>query len=168
MFSKIIQVLLVLTSVSPVLLTFWFKSFSQSWKLTDGLVFLFLGIILISILKLILYTAKIKLEVLPISITEVSNADQESLVFIFTYLIPLLNIDTAMIIFLLILFFIIIFNTSIYHFNPILGLLGYHQYEIKIEGGLTFILVTKKTLRNTKQIKNVVQLTDYILLEKEI
>lgn len=167
MFNKLIQMLLVSTSISPVLLTFWFKSFIQSRRLTDNFLLLLLGLILIVILRVTLSVAKRKLEVLPISITEVSNADKETIVFIFTYLIPLLDISTPMIIFLLTLFFLIIFTTNIYHFNPLLGLLGYHQYEIKTDDGIAFILITKKTMKNTKQVKAIVQLTDYILLEKE-
>lgn len=167
MFSKFIQLILVTTSISPVLLTFWFKKFSSSWRWTSGLPCLIIAILLLVVLKFIIETAKRKLEIIPIYISEISNADKESLIFIFTYLIPLLEIDSKMIFFLLILFFIIIFTTNIYHFNPLLGLLGYHQYEVKLKEGTTFILITKKTLINVKQVKSVVQLTDYILLEKE-
>lgn len=167
MFSKLIQLILVTTSISPVLLTFWFKEFSSSWRWTSGLPCLIIAILLLVVLKFIIETAKRKLEIIPIYISEISNADKESLIFIFTYLIPLLEIDSKMIFFLLILFFIIIFTTNIHHFNPLLGLLGYHQYEVKLKEGTTFILITKKTLINVKQVKSVVQLTDYILLEKE-
>ncbi len=167
MFSKLIQIILVATSLSPVLLTFWFKLFSKSCDLKEGIFYLISAIILMVILKLIIDLAKKKLEVIPISIKEISNADNESVIFIFTYLIPLLGIDFNMMLFLLVLFFIIVFTTNIYHFNPLLGLLGYHQYEVKLEDGPTFILITRKTLINSKQIKSVVQLTNYILLEKE-
>ena len=167
MFSKLIQLILVTTSISPVLLTLWFKEFSASGMWTSGLSWLIIAILLLVVLKFIIETAKRKLEIVPIYISEISNADKESLIFIFTYLIPLLEIDSEMIFFLLILFFIIIFTTNIYHFNPLLGLLGYHQYEVKLKEGTTFILITKKTLINVKQVKSVVQLTDYILLEKE-
>jgi hypothetical protein len=126
-----------------------------------------IAIVLIIVLYFLIHIAKNKLEELPVSISEISNADNESVVFIFSYLIPLLDIDTSMTIFLLALFYLIIFTTNIYHFNPVLGILGYHQYEIKINEGTNFILITKKTLVNTKQIKRVVQLTNYILLELE-
>jgi MFS family permease len=154
------------TSISPVLLIFFFKEFSSSWRWTSGLPYLIIAILLLVVLKFIIETAKRKLEIIPIYISEISNADKESLIFIFTYFIPLLEIDSKMIFFLLILFFIIIFTTNIY-FNPLLGLLGYRQYKVKLKEGTTFILITKKTLINVKQVKSVVQLTDYILLEKE-
>ncbi|MEO0233902.1 MAG: hypothetical protein ABIN11_02320 [candidate division WOR-3 bacterium] len=167
MFSKFIHVILVTTSLSPVLLTLWFKSFSKSWNFREGILYFILAIILLFILKLIIDLAKIKLEIIPVSIKEISIADNESVIFIFTYLIPLLGIEIHMVLFLLVLFFIIVLTINIYHFNPLLSLLGYHQYEIKLVEGSTFILITRKMLINSKQIKNVVQLTNYILLEKE-
>ncbi len=44
--------------------------------------------------------------------------------------------------------------------------MGYHQYKVKLSSGVSYILITRKTLINTKQVKEVVQLTNYILLEK--
>ncbi|MEO0234620.1 MAG: hypothetical protein ABIN11_05985 [candidate division WOR-3 bacterium] len=167
MFSKLIQSILVLTSIAPVLLTFWFKNFSKDWKPFSGFIYLFFSFLLIILLVIIIKIAKSKLEVKEISINEISNADNESVIFIFTYLIPLLNIDEPLVLFLLGLTFVIVSTTNIYHFNPFLGLLGYHQYKMKLQEGMSFILITKKTLYNTKQIKKVVQLTNYILLERE-
>ncbi|GIV41554.1 MAG: hypothetical protein KatS3mg034_0864 [Vicingaceae bacterium] len=166
MFGKLVQIIFVFTSLSPVLLTFWFKEFKKNYNWCDGLIFLILALLLLLILYFIIKIANQKLEKIPIEIDEVSSADQESIIFIFTYLLPLLDVDNSMILFLFALFSIIVFTTNLYHFNPMLGILGYHQYEIKINGGTSFILITKKTLVNTKQIKHVVQLTNYIILEK--
>lgn len=165
MFSKFIQFVLVITSIAPVLVTFWFREFKKYWNIFDGLPYFLAAVLLFIVLKVFINLAKQKLESITIKMNEISSADQESIVYIFTYLTPLLDIDIKMIIFLLILFAIIVFTTNIYHFNPMLGILGYHQYEVKIDG-TSFILITKKTLVNTKQIKYVVQLTNYIILEK--
>lgn len=165
MFSKIMQIMLVTTSISPVLLTFWFKEFSDKWDFRDGIFYLIAAIFLLILLYVLIKIAMHKLEKVPLKITQISNADKESIPFIFSYIIPLLEIDKPMVIFLLILFFFIIFTTNIYHFNPMLGILGYHQYEVNIEGGSIFILITKKTLINVDQIKKVSQLTNYILID---
>lgn len=167
MFSKLIQIILVVTSLSPMLFIFWFKEFSNNWNIIEGVFYLVVAILLFVALKIILNIANKKLEVLPVTINEISIDSNSSIMFIFTYLIPLMNIDKMMMIFLLLLFFIIIFTTNIYYFNPILGLLGYHHYRVKMSNGTNFILITKKTLVHTKQIKNVVLLSNYILLEKK-
>lgn len=166
MFSKIIQLLLVTTAISPVLLTLWFKSISNNWCITCGWYFILPAVFLLLILYMIIQLAKRKLEKIPIEISEIATADHESIAFIFTYLLPLFDIDISMVIFLLVFFFLIIFTANIYHFNPMVGLLGYHQYQIKLKEGTSFILITRRTLINTKQINEVVQLTDYILLDR--
>ena len=167
MFSKLMQIILVSTSISPVCLTLWFKSFSKHWNIKEGITYLIIAIVLFTLLFLIINLAKTKLEKLPLKVTQISNADKESLPFIFSYIIPLLDIEMSMVIFLLLLFFFIVFTTNIYHFNPLLGFLGYHQYEVTIENGTTFILLTKKTLINVNQIKRIAQLTNYIIIDME-
>ena len=167
MFSKFLELLMVLTSLSPVLLTLWFKEFSQNWNYNDGLIYLVIAVVLWGIAFIILNISRKKLQLLRVKIDSISTADKEMISFIFAYLIPLLDISYPVLFFLLGLFVFIVLTTHSYHFNPIFGLFGYHYYEVSIEGGTTFILMTKKTLMNTKQIKNIVQLTDYILLEKE-
>ncbi|MEW6508803.1 MAG: hypothetical protein AB1432_13770 [Bacteroidota bacterium] len=166
MFSKLLELLMVFTSLSPVLLTLWFKEFSDHWNFVDGLVYLIIAIILWGFAFIILNVSRNKLQLLPVKIESISTADKEMVSFIFAYLIPLLEISYPLLFFLLGLFVFIVLTTHSYHFNPIFGLFGYHYYEVSIEGGTTFILMTKKTLMNTKQINSIVQLTDYILLEK--
>ncbi|MEG8945630.1 hypothetical protein [Rosettibacter firmus] len=168
MLSKFLELLMVFTSLSPVLLTLWFKEFSQNWDYNDGLVYLIVAVVLWTIAFVILRTGRKKLQLLPVKIESISTADKEMISFIFAYLIPLLEISYPLLFFLLGLFVFIVLTTHSYHFNPVFGLFGYHYYEVSIEGGTTFILMTKKTLMNTKQINSVVQLTDYILLEKEV
>jgi len=68
----------------------------------------------------------------------------------------------------MVLFLFLVLTTHIYHFNPVFGLFEYHYYKVSIEGGTTFILMTKKTLLNARQVSSVIQLTDYFLLEKDI
>lgn len=166
MLSKFLELLMVFTSLSPILLTLWFKEFSQNWNYNDGIIYLVVAVALWGIAFIILNICRKNLQMLPVKIESISIADKEMISFIFAYLIPLLEISYPLLFFLLGLFVFIVLTTHSYHFNPIFGLFGYHYYEVSIENGTTFILMTKKTLMNTKQIKRIVQLTDYILLEK--
>lgn len=54
-----------------------------------------------------------------------------------------------------------------YHFNPMLGLLGWHFYKVESSEGVTFILITKKRLRTAANAITVGNLTEYILLDME-
>lgn len=168
MLSKLLELMMVITSISPVILTLWFKEFSKEWNYKDGVIYLITFFVLIGLAYFILNLGINKLQTKPVKIRSISTADKEIISFVFAYLLPLMDITYSLLFFLLLLFVFIVLTTHTYHFNPVLGLFGYHYYEVSIEGGTTYILITKKTLKNTDQVNNVVQLTDYIILEKEI
>jgi hypothetical protein len=71
----------------------------------------------------------------------------------------------SVLIFVAALFFLIVATSHSYHFNPLLGFLGYHFYEVNIEGGITYVLITKQNIADCKSITQVVQLTEYMILE---
>lgn len=172
MLNKLTKLFLVATSFAPVFLTLWFAEFSRSWNIMDGHYFLIISIILTIFCFLILKLAKIKLESIPVKITSISTSDKETIGFILVYLLPLINqtpvqVNKYLLMFVLIIFFISLYTTNSYHFNPVLGIFGYHFYEVVIDGGITFVLITKKNLMNTKKINYVVQISEYMILEAE-
>jgi len=51
--------------------------------------------------------------------------------------------------------------------NPILLLLGYHSYIVKLKNGISdYTLLSKRKIRNSNQIKRVYRVQDYLLLEE--
>lgn len=170
MLSKLTKVLLVSTSFSPVFLTLWFAEFSKAWELKEGWFYLAIAILLSILCFSIMKIARKNLESMPVRITAISTSDKETVGFIIVYLLPLINqtsiqINFYLLLFILLIFFISLFTTNSYHFNPVLGIFGYHFYEVTIEGGITYVLVTKKNLTNTKKVDNVVQISEYMILE---
>ena len=169
MLNKFAKLLLVATSLAPIFLTLWFSKFSKEWDITVGCTYLLITIILTSLCVLLLFLSTKNLEKNPIKINSVKTADKEVVGFIIVYLLPLINestvkINTAVLIFIALLFFWIVFTSNSYHFNPLLGFLGYHFYEITIEGGITYILISRSDIVNCKNIKYVVQLSEYMVL----
>lgn len=165
MLSKFLKIIMVLTSISPVFFTLWFKEFSKQWHLNDGLVWLVLSIVLIIIAYIILQISLKKLEKIPIQISSLATADKEVLAFIFAYLLPLIDIDYTMMAFVLVLFAFVVFTTHTYHFNPIFGLFGYHFYEVTTTNGISYVLMSKKQIRNLNQVTEVILVSDYILID---
>ncbi|MEM5778053.1 MAG: hypothetical protein QXK49_00265 [Candidatus Aenigmatarchaeota archaeon] len=170
MLSKLLQFLLAITSVSPIFITLWFIEFSKNWFWGDGLFYLALVVILTGMALIIINVSKSKLEKFPIKIKSLSPSDKEAISFIFVYLLPLIftsaiSVNFYFLLFIVVLFFFSVFTTHIYHFNPILGLFGYHYYTITNEGDITYILMTKRTIRNTKEINKVAQISEYMLLD---
>lgn len=111
-----------------------------------------------------------KLEKLPVKIQAVRTVDKEIVGFLLVYLLPLINqtsntINLPTLIFIAVIFFFIVQNSHAYHFNPLLGLFGYHFYEATLEGNIAYVLVTKQNIADCKSISQVVQLTEYMILE---
>ena len=132
--------------------------------------FLVIAAALTAICYCLLKLSKHRLEKLPVNITSIRTADNEMVGFVLVYLLPLinrasLNIDGIILAFVAIMFFLIVLTTNAYHFNPLVGFLGYHFYEVTIEGEITFVLLTRKNLTNCKAISSVVQLSEYMILE---
>lgn len=156
---------MVITSVSPVFFTLWFNDFSNQWKIKDGLIWLVISFALIIIAYLILQLSLKKLERIPIQISSIATADKEVIAFIFAYLLPLLDINHKMLAFVLVLFTFVAFTTHIYHFNPIFGLFGYHFFEVTTTNGVSYVLMSKRQIRNLNQVTEVILVSDYILID---
>lgn len=103
----------------------------------------------------------------------VEAADRENIAFMLLYLSPLFTSQFGSINFNLVIPTIIIFGLMTatgysYHFNPLLGLLGWHFYKVSSKEGVTYVLLTKKQLRKAGKVKRVGQLTEYILIDLEV
>ena len=176
MISKFLEHVFVLTSISPVFLAIWLGEFVKTGNYENGLFWLILFIVLIPISWGIIKFSEKKIEILPIKVKSVAPADREVAAFLIAYILPMLNIvnlNIWTIVFIVGLLYIAILTTSNYHFNPILSLFfGYHYYEVEIEENngekTTYILMTKKTIRSSRNVKKVVQVSDYMLMEVNI
>lgn len=184
MLNKMAKLSLVATSLAPICLTLWFVELSNAWdgnetfKLnitnhwTVGLAYLltafFLGCLCWGVITL--SKSKHGLEKLPVIITAVKTVDKEIVGFLLVYLLPLINqsnnsVSLPVLIFIAVIFFFIVLNSHAYHFNPLLGIFGYHFYEVTIEGNITYVLITRQNIADCKSISHVVQLTEYMILE---
>jgi MFS family permease len=170
MLNKIAKLSLVTTSIAPILLTLWFKEFSQAWCWQDGCWYLGATLILVFICWVLINVSKCKLEKLPVKIVSVKTADKEVVNFILIYLLPLINIthniiNLPVLLFVAGMFFYIVATSNAYHVNPLLNILGYHFYEVTIEGGISYVLITKRNIANCKIVSEIVQLSEYMILE---
>ncbi len=162
--------LLAATSIAPILLTLWFLDFSKHWNPHEGLHYIAIAASLSLVCFFIITLAKTQLEKFPVTIASVRTADKEIVGFIVVYLLPLINntavdINPAVLLFVCVLFFAIVLTSHSYHFNPLLGIMGYHFYEVDTVGGISYVLVTRKNIRKCKDISTVVQLSEYMILE---
>lgn len=169
MLNWLARILLTATAVAPVMLVFatyyiWQENYFVSLILT-GIV-----IVLVLLLLLLLRFCDRTIERIDFSIVTTESADREYVTFLLLYLSPLFfsdlgNVNWSIIVPTLVVFVVFVATGYGYHFNPLMGLLGYHFYKVSTDEGVTYVLVTKKKLRTAKKVFTVGQLTDYIVLD---
>ncbi|MDO5163087.1 hypothetical protein PSM73_13975 [Legionella pneumophila] len=182
MINKLTKVMMVATSLAPILLTLWFISINSVWDnnltfwlnikmhYSSGIIYLISAISLMFMCWGLITIFQKKLEKIPVKILSAKTVDNEIVGFVLLYLFPLVNqpitnVNVSVLIFVSILFFIVIYVSNLYHFNPLLSFVGFHFYEVCIEGGITYDLITKKNITSCKNITRAVQLTDYMIME---
>lgn len=169
MFSRFAKLSLVGTSFAPVLFTLSWIRFVDDQRLM-AVAYLSAGLLLVALCLFLVRAARTQLEVVPFHSTSIRTADTEVVGFVLAYLLPFMDaagvsVKPSVFWFVILLLASVVWSTNSYHVNPVLGLLGYHFYEVTTPGDVTFVLVTRRSLRDSGKITSVVQLTEYMVLE---
>jgi len=169
MLNWVSKLLLTSTALAPVLLVYAWVMYADSKNWTAlGLVLL--AAILVGIMLWLLSYCQKHLERSTFKVTSIEAADREYITFILLYLAPLFTAEFSdlnlNILIPTVMIFILVISTGYgYHFNPLLGILGWHFYKVNTDEGVTYVLITKKQLRSAKQCLKVGQLTEYIVID---
>ena len=112
------------------------------------------------------------LEELKFSFSSVEVADRESLGLLVVYLVPLLRTSFSDLEYLVLvpavaIFLALALTGHNYHFNPLLRMFQWNFYKVGTSEGVTYILITRRTLRNAVGRITVGQLTGYTLIDLE-
>lgn len=171
MLSSFAKMVLTATAVAPVGLTYAYSAFrAGKAELT---VTLLCGLMLCVLLcRCLLGYARKHLESMRFTTNKVEAADHENMALLLLYLSPLFTTDfndlNWPVLILTLLIFTIVIGTSYgYHFNPLLGINGWHSYKVSTPECVTYVLITKKRLRDARGKLVVGQLTEYIVLDLE-
>lgn len=171
MLSRFAKLMLTGTSLAPIALVYaWVLYADDKGKMALGLVGLASALVLVMIT--LLSYCRTHLERSKFKVTSIEAADREYITFILLYLSPLFtaqlgDLNWHILVPTMIVFVLVISTGYGYHFNPLLGLLGWHFYKVGTEEGVTYVLITKKELRSAKQCLTVGQLTEYIVIDIE-
>lgn len=169
MLSRLARLMLTATAIAPVLLTYaWVALQSGNSRMAVGLGFGCVALIIIC--WLLLRYARRNLERMSFKPVKIEAADRENIAFLILYLLPLFTAqfkDSQWNIWIpVVLVFSAVVSTGYsYHFNPLLGLMGWHFYKAETEEGVTYVLITKRQLRKAKETVEIGQLTEYIVLD---
>lgn len=174
MFSCVAKGLFVATSLAPVLAAFAIKDLAKGKTIYDAAPLLVIALLLPVICGLLLIFARSHLERQQLQITKVTSTDKEVLAYLVAYLLPLLAKDSidyrespGVTAFVFGIIFLAVLHSNAFHFNPFLGCIGYHFYEVEADDGMRYLFITSETVRKQKMVSHVVQLADYVFLEVE-
>ena len=165
--------LLVVTSLAPILLAYAVNAASKG-NSQAAYYFLIGGVGFGAICLLILHYCKTKIAVETLVITKVKSVDKQAIAFLIIYLMPLFA-DNAIdfqaypwtAAYVILIIGVVVYHSNAFAFNPILALLRYHFYEVENDGGMTYLLVTRKLLRQQANSIKVVEIADYVFMDKE-
>lgn len=170
MLGKALRILLALTAVAPlsVSLTYVFAAREQNLQLS--LIAAFSCILLGAIALWVMEFAGKRLERLPVAIKKAKSADKEVIGFFLAYALPLVfkggevpDLGAWLLAAGILLF--VLWSTHAMQANPVLGLFGFHFYEVETADGITYLLISKRRINSVQSIQHVVQLSEYGVLE---
>jgi hypothetical protein len=171
MLSGLAKVLLTSTALSPIALTYASVAYAAGFRL-QAMTLLMLFLLLLSICLLLLRFARKRLERLNFKVETIEPADRENISLLLLYLLPLFTVRFSDLDWKMwgvpagIFVFLNIVGSG-HHFNPMLALLKWHFYKVGTNEGVSYVLITRKRLKNASEVITVGQLTDYIVLDLE-
>lgn len=170
MLNRLAKVLLVATSLAPVLGAFGVISYSVGDSILATVQWFIYAALLLLVCWLVLRFARANVETEVIAVKSIRNVDTEVLTFLLVYLLPLVARDslpvaaTETTIYVFVIIAWSVYHSNAFYFNPLLGLLGYHFYEVTSADGMSQMLITSNTIKKPSVDLEVVQLFDYTYL----
>ena len=169
MFSALIKTLFTLTSLTPICLIYAWVAITADYVWTPFFLIL-ASVALVGVFYFVLTHATKKLESFSFELVSVEPVDQENIAFLLLYLSPLFvdqlsDLNLNVLVPALGVYALLLASSYSYHFNPMLSLAGWHFYKVGSKEGVSYVLLTRKKIRNVDRIKKVGQLTGYMLLD---
>lgn len=156
MLNRFSHILLVSTSLSPILGAVAVNQYSLGRPLLEWLPWLATAFLLAVVCWGLLRYAAHAAQKHIMEIEEFEDKDKEVLAYLLAYLLPLAAVKdsladvhwlTDVYVFLIIL--LVFAHARAFHFNPVMGLLKYHFYSIKDSDGASVLLISRTPLRRS-------------------
>lgn len=172
MLNRFATLLLVSTSLSPILGAVAINQYSLRKPTSAWLPWLVVALFLVFICWAVMQYAARAAQKHTVRITQFEDKDKEVLAFLLAYLLPfaagkdmLADVHwlTGAYVFGVIL--LVFTHARAFHFNPMLGLLGYHLYSLKDGDGVSVLLISRSELRRAGGDVRTVRLAYDIYLQ---
>ena len=166
--SLFVRCLLFISSYFPLTLIFGILLWEKHVLL--ALIILFIGISGFVILLVYFYLIAPRRAKFHETVTELDRHDGDVLSYVASYLVPFVSLDLtgtqlwAVVVFLAVLLIIYV-NSNMIYINPMLNILGFHLYEVKIAKNETaFYLLTRQRV-GLRSVIHVARIGDTTFLQ---
>ncbi|MGA7778246.1 MAG: hypothetical protein WCA85_11115 [Paraburkholderia sp.] len=169
MLSRLVRILLALTAIAPLSISLAYL-FARDKKYVWAALAFSCCLLLGAAARWIIARASSTLETLPVVILKARSADKEVIGFFVAYALPLVlrgqsAPDFGGWLFAGGMLLFVLWGTHTLQVNPVLGVMGFHFYEVDTKGGITYLMITRRKISNILSVENVVQLSEYGILE---
>lgn len=171
MLNTFAKFLLVSTSLSPVLGAVAVNQFARDEPWSGWAPWLGVALLLVFLCWALLRYASKNAQKHLFTIKEFERNDQEVLAFLLAYLLPFVSSENMTFTgewltgaYILGVIFLVIAHAGAFHFNPVMGLLGYHFYAVKNNDGVSRLLISKAELHRPGEEIQTVRLAHHIYL----
>ncbi len=163
MLNKFAKFLLVMSSLSPMLGAVAVNQFALGKPWCGWLPWVVIALLLVFICWGLLHYAAKNAQKHKLKVEQFEDNDKEVLAFLLAYLLPLVSVkDTVAEIhwltgtYVLVIILLVFTHARAFHFNPVMGLLGYHFYSLKSGDGLSLLLISRSEIkRSGKELDTV-------------
>jgi len=166
------KLLLVSTSLSPILGAVAVNQFTLRKPLSSWLPWLVAALLLVVICWGLLRYAVRAAQKHTLKIARFEDKDKEMLAFLLAYLLPfaaakdmLAEVHWMTGTYVLAIILLVFTHAGAVHFNPMMGLLGYHFYSLKDGDGVSVLLISSTALRRAGGEVQTVRLAHDIYLQ---
>lgn len=172
MANTIQKLLYFFSAIAPVCITFSVVLIIQGKGIMFPVILISVSVIGVVLFILSFRYGNKNIAPMTIRVTDVSTSDLWILGYVFSYLLPLGNIvidewNLYILVGISLIISVVIpfINCAIPH--PLLLFGRYHFYNLTTENGISsYILISKKKIRNKKEIKMVGRIFELLLIEK--
>ena len=172
MLNWLAKLLLVSSALSPVLGAVAVNQYSLGKPPSTWLPWLVVGLLLVFICWALLSYAARAAQKHTLKITQFEANDKEMLAFLLAYLLPLASAKDMLAgvhwmttVYVLVIIMLVFTHARALHFNPMLGLLGYHFYSLKDGTGSSLLLISRQELRRAGVEVQTVRLAQDVYLQ---
>lgn len=192
MYSNLIKFILVITSLSPILISYWivltilnfnnldiYLDFSSGKIIVEGfkdflcnhyLILIFISVVLLC--RHIFLKGIRNLSIGSIELKQIKSVDVNFNPILISYILPCFkfqfknNEELIIVVGTVLVYFIYAYIAkNSYHYNLIIRLLfNYKNYEVQTTCEVSYLMLSKEILNNKKQVKTYVQISEHMLV----